>query len=155
MISMQLAGAIWSGKAEEILAGIDACILVRHCRPYVWDQAGCKNWMVGYLVELNIVTYIQLGFFSTYQVRPISARNRKWNFIRKQLHACMLHCRRDEYVLCSVIYYVRKTRNCEPLLQIFAGDKQFAKGPAAYQLGNTSSRTITEVKQRWARLVLG
>ena len=26
---------------------------------------------------------------------------------------------------------------------------------AAYQLGNTSSRTITEVKQRWARLVLG
>ena len=29
------------------------------------------------------------------------------------------------------------------------------KGAAAYQLGNTSSRTITEVKQRWARLVLG
>ena len=28
-------------------------------------------------------------------------------------------------------------------------------GAAAYQLGNTSSRTITEVKQRWARLVLG
>ena len=28
-------------------------------------------------------------------------------------------------------------------------------GTAAYQLGNTSSRTITEVKQRWARLVLG
>ena len=26
---------------------------------------------------------------------------------------------------------------------------------AAYQLGNTSSRTITEVKQRRARLVLG
>ena len=29
------------------------------------------------------------------------------------------------------------------------------KGAAAYQLGNTSSRTITEVKQRWAQLVLG
>ena len=29
------------------------------------------------------------------------------------------------------------------------------QGAAAYQLGNTSSRTITEVKQRWARLVLG
>ena len=29
------------------------------------------------------------------------------------------------------------------------------KGSAAYQLGNTSSRTITEVKQRRARLVLG
>ena len=28
-------------------------------------------------------------------------------------------------------------------------------GAAAYQLGNTSSRKITEVKQRWARLVLG
>ena len=28
-------------------------------------------------------------------------------------------------------------------------------GAATYQLGNTSSRTITEVKQRWARLVLG
>ena len=28
-------------------------------------------------------------------------------------------------------------------------------GAAAYQLGNTSSRMITEVKQRWARLVLG
>ena len=28
-------------------------------------------------------------------------------------------------------------------------------GAAAYQLGNTSSRTITEVKQRWAWLVLG
>ena len=28
-------------------------------------------------------------------------------------------------------------------------------GTAAYQLGNTSSRTITEVKQRWAWLVLG
>ena len=28
-------------------------------------------------------------------------------------------------------------------------------GAAAYQLGNTSSCTITEVKQRWARLVLG
>ena len=28
-------------------------------------------------------------------------------------------------------------------------------GAAAYQLGNTSSRTITEVKQCWARLVLG
>ena len=28
-------------------------------------------------------------------------------------------------------------------------------GTAAYQLGNTSSRTITEVKQCWARLVLG
>ena len=28
-------------------------------------------------------------------------------------------------------------------------------GAAAYQLGNTSSRTITEIKQRWARLVLG
>ena len=26
---------------------------------------------------------------------------------------------------------------------------------AAYQLGNTSSRTITEVKQRWAWFVLG
>ena len=30
-----------------------------------------------------------------------------------------------------------------------------SEGAAAYQLGNTSSRTITEVKQRWARLVLG
>ena len=29
------------------------------------------------------------------------------------------------------------------------------EGVAAYQLGNTSSRMITEVKQRWARLVLG
>ena len=29
------------------------------------------------------------------------------------------------------------------------------KGAAAYQLGNTSSGTITEVKQCWARLVLG
>ena len=28
-------------------------------------------------------------------------------------------------------------------------------GAAAYQLENTSPRTITEVKQRWARLVLG
>ena len=28
-------------------------------------------------------------------------------------------------------------------------------GAAAYQLVNTSSHTITEVKQRWARLVLG
>ena len=32
---------------------------------------------------------------------------------------------------------------------------KYKKGAAAYQLGNTSSRTITEVKQRWARLVLG
>ena len=29
------------------------------------------------------------------------------------------------------------------------------QGAAAYQLGNTSSRTITEVKQHWAQLVLG
>ena len=28
-------------------------------------------------------------------------------------------------------------------------------GAVAYQLGNTSSRTISEVKQRWARLVFG
>ena len=32
---------------------------------------------------------------------------------------------------------------------------QAGLGAVAYQLGNTSSRTITEVKQRWARLVLG
>ena len=31
---------------------------------------------------------------------------------------------------------------------------RYSWGAAAYQLGNTSSRTITEVKQRWARLVL-
>ena len=31
----------------------------------------------------------------------------------------------------------------------------YFSGAAAYQFGNTSSRTITEVKQRWARLVLG
>ena len=29
------------------------------------------------------------------------------------------------------------------------------KCPSSYQLGNTSSPTITKVKQRWARLVLG
>ena len=34
-------------------------------------------------------------------------------------------------------------------------NKPMCFGAAAYQLGNTSSRTITEVKQRWARLVLG
>ena len=31
----------------------------------------------------------------------------------------------------------------------------YLEGAAAYQLGNISSRTITEVKQRWARLALG
>ena len=30
-----------------------------------------------------------------------------------------------------------------------------SEGAAPYQLGNTSSRTITEVKQRCAQLVLG
>ena len=29
------------------------------------------------------------------------------------------------------------------------------RGAASYQVGNTSSHMITEVKQRWARLVLG
>ena len=33
--------------------------------------------------------------------------------------------------------------------------KKGTSGAAAYQLGNTCSRTITEVKQRWARLLLG
>ena len=35
--------------------------------------------------------------------------------------------------------------NCQP---IFGKNKQKRKGAAAYQLGNTSSRMITEVKQR-------
>ena len=34
-------------------------------------------------------------------------------------------------------------------------NKGFLWGAAVSQLGNTSSRTITEVKQHWARLVLG
>ena len=33
--------------------------------------------------------------------------------------------------------------------------KKISKGAAAYQLGNTNSHTISEVKQRWAQLVLG
>ena len=42
------------------------------------------------------------------------------------------------------------------LVDIFPTSRtNFFSGAAAYQLGNTSSRTITEVKQRWARLVLG
>ena len=35
-----------------------------------------------------------------------------------------------------------------------SSNKNWVKGVEAYQLGNTSSRTITEVKQRWAQLVL-
>ena len=31
------------------------------------------------------------------------------------------------------------------------GVQKWRLGAAAYQLGNTSSRTITEVKQRWAQ----
>ena len=34
-------------------------------------------------------------------------------------------------------------------------NKKFPLGAAAYQLGNTSSCTITEVKQCWTLLVLG
>ena len=37
----------------------------------------------------------------------------------------------------------------------YRGTLSLKLGAVAYQLGNTSSRTITEVKQRWARLVLG
>ena len=36
-----------------------------------------------------------------------------------------------------------------------SNNKKDTLGAAAYQLGNTSSRTITEVKQRLAWLVLG
>ena len=39
--------------------------------------------------------------------------------------------------------------------QLFSFNKPVSMGPKTYQLENTSSHTITEVKQSWAWLVLG
>ena len=52
-------------------------------------------------------------------------------------------------------FLARATKRWTHSTPNLASCKCLGLGAAAYQLGNTSSRTITEVKQRWARLVLG
>ena len=82
---------------------------------------------------------------------------------RKRAHLAARFCAHKFFSLFCCLnlkyfYFVFSVDPCCLCIQVESSIKcpnSKDRGAAAYQLGNISSRTITEVKQRWARLVLG